>query len=1228
VQTTLLGLAIAFILALLAALIGPYFIDWGQFRPQFEREATRVIGLPVRVDGTIDAKLLPTPSLRLRNVAIGARFDSNNVSVEKLDVEFSLGDLMRGEWRANELTLNGLVLELGLDEHGRMRWTSLPQSGGGFNLGALTVDRFNVTGAMSLSDAASKTSLRLDNIVFTGEVRALAGAMRGEGALSVSGTRYPFRLAAGRTSDGSGHRLRINLDPAARPLGADLDGIVHLDEARPRFDGALTVFRPAPAKGTVANLADSPWRVAGKLKADPSVATFEQVEAVFGSDDTGLKFVGVGDARFGAAARLRADLSARQLDVDRFLAQGAAQGTPAQASAPAPVEVLAGLRSLIASAPPMPIATELGVDVEVLNLGARPVQNLAVDLKADPKEWRIDRFDFRGPGSSRVALAGRIAEPGDKAQFTGSLNLEASDPEGFALWLQGQADTAYRSQKPLKARGDMAISRERVSITALKAEVDGRPVEGSFALAAIAGNKTRFDAALKAERLDFDASSAFAKAMGGALKTWPDEAQLALDVGQLGIGSQTLKPVVAQVVFDPKTISLQRLRIGDADGVAIEGTGTFDRVATTGQMSLSATAATLDPLARLVAPVAPAFSRRIAAVPSGSGNVFVGMSVEAAKPQGDRVALKSTIDIHSPQIKGALTAAVTPLVASLRDADTEALKKNDLTLSAKLNADSGPALLALLGLDGVVAAGNGPAQFDASSSGVWNAPVKLKAKLTGNGLDAEIDGSAEPLKTEPAAAVALTVRNANAAPLIGIADPLRAPFPVTLTSRVALAGGKLGFDGLDGTVAGARVRGKLTAVLGDTLGVDGSVGTDVLDVPSTLLAAVGAAGHESTEPFGRGLLNGWRGRIEFSAVRATMPGGEFRPFGGVLHNDGHALLLEGISGGLGGGKIQGELSARKSADGVNLTGRIQVTGVDGAVLRHRGLAMPQGRVSAQTSINGQGRSASALIGSLSGNGSVTIEQARFAGLDPRAFEAATQASDTGVARDDARLAAVVAPALAAGALNVAAAEIPFSIRDGQLRVSNTTLTGEGARLTLSGGYDITADQIDVRAALAATATDAAGIGRPEILVLLFGSPDKPDRTVDVAALSSWLGLRAIDRETKRLEQIERTNPLLNAPKPQEVTPASPTATPPAAPTPAAPAPAAPSAAAPPVVPLPAPRVPPVSPSQQPASAPTAAVPPLPPPVEVKPPPGARAPQRQNAPLVITPQPQRPASSAF
>ena len=43
----------------------------------------------------------------------------------------------------------------------------------------------------------------------------------------------------------------------------------------------------------------------------------------------------------------------------------------------------------------------------------------------------------------------------------------------------------------------------------------------------------------------------------------------------------------------------------------------------------------------------------------------------------------------------------------------------------------------------------------------------------------------------------------------------------------------------------------------------------------------------------------------------------------------------------------------------------------------------------------QGRSAQALTGALTGSGTVTLESARIAGLDPRAFEVAVRASDAG-----------------------------------------------------------------------------------------------------------------------------------------------------------------------------------------------------------------------------------------
>ena len=243
-QTTLLGLAIAFIIALIAALVGPYFIDWNQFRPQFEAEATRIIGAPVRVGGKLDARLLPAPSLQLRSVVVGGANDLGKVRADKLDVEFSLGSLMRGEVRATELTINGLSLDLGLDAKGRIDW---PATTGTVNLGSLAIDRLNLTGRIALHDAASRSTLELNDIAFSGDVRSLAGSVRGDGNFMLSGTRYPFRVSSGQGPDGNGTRVHLNIDPGQRALAIDLDGVLNFDARAPRFEGAMTLAA-LPAK--------------------------------------------------------------------------------------------------------------------------------------------------------------------------------------------------------------------------------------------------------------------------------------------------------------------------------------------------------------------------------------------------------------------------------------------------------------------------------------------------------------------------------------------------------------------------------------------------------------------------------------------------------------------------------------------------------------------------------------------------------------------------------------------------------------------------------------------------------------------------------------------------------------------------------------------------------------------------------------------------------------------
>ncbi len=413
-QTTLLGLAIALIIALMAALVGPFFIDWNQFRPQFEAEASRVIGAPVRVGGNLDARLLPTPSLRLRSVVVGGANDLGKVRADKLDVEFSLGDLMRGQWRATELSISGMALDLGLDQQGRIDW---PASTGAFSLGSLSIDRLNLTGRAALHDAASHSTLELNDIAFSGDVRSLAGAVRGEGKVTIKGERYPFRVSSGSTPDGSGTRIHLNVDPAAHPVAADLDGVLAFDARAPRFDGMLTLSTPAVVKSDAkaadakAEPSQTPWRIVAKVKADPTGATLEQIEASYGAEERALKLVGLGDIRFGASPLLHASLSARQLDADRLVAK---DGDKDGGKAAPPLRLLSGLRALVAAVPPLPIPTQLEFSAEQIMLGSRPLQNITgvvhSDASADPKSWVVDRLNFRAPGATSFSVSGMNAK--------------------------------------------------------------------------------------------------------------------------------------------------------------------------------------------------------------------------------------------------------------------------------------------------------------------------------------------------------------------------------------------------------------------------------------------------------------------------------------------------------------------------------------------------------------------------------------------------------------------------------------------------------------------------------------------------------------------------------------------------------------------------------------------------------------------------------------------------
>jgi hypothetical protein len=85
-------------------------------------------------------------------------------------------------------------------------------------------------------------------------------------------------------------------------------------------------------------------------------------------------------------------------------------------------------------------------------------------------------------------------------------------------------------------------------------------------------------------------------------------------------------------------------------------------------------------------------------------------------------------------------------------------------------------------------------------------------------------------------------------------------------------------------------------------------------------------------------------------------------------------------------------------------------------------------------------------------------------------------------------------------------------------------------------------QVDMRLVLTGPQRkDAPGGERPSLAVGVKGPLDNARRSADVTALVNWLTARAVEQETKRLEEAERERKLLESPerlRPDAVSPPS------------------------------------------------------------------------------------------
>ncbi len=1119
-QTTLLGLAIAIILALVSALVAPLVVDWSLYRSHFEEEASRLTGMIVHVDGAIDARILPTPHLKLRDVVVGKPGRPPQARADLVELEIGLGPLLRGEVRATQMHVIAPQINLALNGSGAIDWPALSPT---FRPDALAISHFRVDdGRITLTDAQSGARAVVQKFSFEGDVLSVAGPFRGEGTFTVGEEPYDYRITGGHIDDDGGMKLKLGVDPSNHPLTTEIEGTLRFDGGVPQFDGALSLTRPAGvalARGE--RVMSDPWQLAGKVRATPAGASLQDLVMQYGPDERAVNLTGKAELAFGAHPRLDGTVKAVQLDVDRMLA------APDVTHRPPFVMLRSFLEAFVGALdPPLPVA--VSVAVEALTVGGTTIQSLHGNVRFAGDGWSLTDFAFRAPGLTDIDLSGRLGNGPQGLVFNGPASVQSADLKTLVAWLEGRGEQPSGSAETLTARGKVTVGSGRFALDQLSAALDQENVEGRLAYTwAADDHPAALDGELHATKLNIDALVAFAKAAASddALEV-PRKVALVLNVGKATFADVDARAVDARLKFDSGILRIDRLSIGDLAGAALSIGGSIDELSSQprGRLTLTIDAKTLAGLTD----VAGKFSPQIA----DALRPFTGR-LAPAKIQGvltvDRAAMAGTI------VKLDLGGDLGALRLALNGSATGAWAHADaavLHLDSRFDADDGGALVRLLNLDRVVGVDQLPGQMTITAVGPLNGDVQASGVATAGGFSAAATGTLH-LRGQgtPSGSLQLKANATDLRPLhLALTGQPGSATPVSASAIIGIAGTDLSLTDLIVSFDKSSLRGRFDLKLANPVAVSGELTADDVDAAPVLAVLLGLPNAApnggkawSAAPFGAGAFAGLAGDLIFKVDRVALTQGLMaREVKGVLRFQPPQIDVLDLDGGLAGGRLTGSLGFRRDGGTLAAQAHMALANAKAAAFVAGGQNAIDGTVTVKLQGGGLGLNPEGLIGSLHGSGTVALSNAQFGGVDPQAFDFGIRAADQSGSTETAKIAPVVSAVMDKGRLAVAQGGTELTMDGGQIRLASSVLHAQsGADLALEGAVDLNKSLLNARMTLSEKPPANALIdARPEIALTVQGPLAAPERRLDLSALVGWLTLRATEQQTRRLELLE------------------------------------------------------------------------------------------------------------
>ena len=247
----LLAFTAVLIVVLSALFAAPLFIDWNDYRPVFETQASKLLGRDVKVGGKVHLVVLPAPELRFDDVKVAdekGSFEQPLLEARSIEAWLNIGALLRGAIEARKIAISEPVLRVAVKEDGTGNWSDVGRAGEAlpFAPKEVLLDEISVSGGRIEVTRPGAPALVFEDVYGAGSAASLSGPYKVSANYIFAGRPQELRFSTSASDPDGVFRLKSALRDPDRNTTYLLEGDVTGFKEKPSFDGAV-IMRIASA---------------------------------------------------------------------------------------------------------------------------------------------------------------------------------------------------------------------------------------------------------------------------------------------------------------------------------------------------------------------------------------------------------------------------------------------------------------------------------------------------------------------------------------------------------------------------------------------------------------------------------------------------------------------------------------------------------------------------------------------------------------------------------------------------------------------------------------------------------------------------------------------------------------------------------------------------------------------------------------------------------------------